>query len=431
MRSVIAVDPAVGLHHPLVALAGVARQHVAVDQRLGELGVQRVQEPALPGDVGRGVDEAVRAAEVGERRRAPRRGAPRPRRARRGRSAPRPRAPARRAAFTSALDSARIASAIACASSGVKARAVTSMIPAVGVVGDRRPCAATARCSASIVGSSPRVKTGSPSSPAAAGAVPDRPEVELGVDRGDDLLAADVLVEDGGVRGGAAADLGQRAEQPGGRRGDLLGADREGDLGVVLVGGAGEEVGGRRGEGQQHQQQEAGERPPVPRPGAGRQRAGAATAALGAAAAAPAAPAALGRRSPAASAVRRPAAPASGAAGAAGRPGAPGRRAGPARRLAGDGAELAARRCGRSSGGGVIGPLIGPRGARSAVRPPTAGLVIAAPPGLPLAPDESKPRGPRPRTATGARCRPRRSRRPPRRSRRRSGPAGRGSSGCG
>ena len=61
---------------------------------------------------------------------------------------------------------------------------------------------------------------------------------------------------------------------------------------MVLVGGAGEEVAGRGGEGQQHQQEEAGERAPVPRPGARRQRAPAPRRRLGAAAASPPAAAA-------------------------------------------------------------------------------------------------------------------------------------------
>ena len=60
------VDPAVGLDHPLVALGGVGGEHVAVDERLGELGLQRRQQPHLPGDVGRGIDDVVGAAEVGE-----------------------------------------------------------------------------------------------------------------------------------------------------------------------------------------------------------------------------------------------------------------------------------------------------------------------------------------------------------------------------
>ena len=268
--------------------------------------------------------------------------------------------------------------------------------------------------------------------PAAAGAVPDRPEVELGVDRGDDLLAADVVVEDGGVRGAAAADLGQRPEQPGARRGDLLGADREGDLGMVLVGGAGEEVGGRRGEGQQHQQEEAGERPPVPRPGAGPAAGAGAMAAASARAAA--APAPAPRRSPSASVAPRRARPrrARPAGGRRPRRSAAGRRRRRGRRRGGRG-----RGCGRSSRGGVIGPLIGPLGARPAPGPRAAaparkpGLVIAAPPGLPLAPDESKPRRGAGTRAT-ARCRRRRSRRRPRGDPAgRSGPAGRGSSGCG
>ena len=44
----------------------------------------------------------------------------------------------------------------------------------------------------------------------------DGAQVELGVDLLDDLLAADVVEEDVGVRGRAGADLGQRAEQAGG-----------------------------------------------------------------------------------------------------------------------------------------------------------------------------------------------------------------------
>ena len=41
-------------------------------------------------------------------------------------------------------------------------------------------------------------------------------QVEPGVDRLDDLLAADEVEQDVGVGGRAAADLGQRAEQAGG-----------------------------------------------------------------------------------------------------------------------------------------------------------------------------------------------------------------------
>ena len=208
---------------------------------------------------------------------------------------------------------------------------------------------------------------------------------------------------------------------PARRRGGLLGADREGDLGMVLRRGAEEEVAGRRGEGQQHQQQEAGERPPVPRPGARRQRRrrgdglprrrrGVAGAGGGAASSAPRrAPRRRARRAPGRARPPRPAR-------------APGRERRRAARVVRAGTP-SARRFGLSSGGGVIGPLDRP--SRRHVRR-TAGLVIAAPPGLPLAPDESKP----PRGERSRRCR-RRSRHPPRRSRRRSGPAGRASSGCG
>ena len=123
-------DPAVGLDHPLVALAGVGSS-------------ARRGRPA-PGRARRSARSGARSA----RRRRPRgrrgcaRGGRRRARARtsaRCASASASSSRAKRTAssracsassFTSALDWARIASAIACASSGVKARAVTSMIPA-------------------------------------------------------------------------------------------------------------------------------------------------------------------------------------------------------------------------------------------------------------------------------------------------------------
>jgi hypothetical protein len=48
----------------------------------------------------------------------------------------------------------------------------------------------------------------------ALGGVEDRAQVEPRVDRLDDLLAADEVVEDVGVRRAPRADLGDRAEQP-------------------------------------------------------------------------------------------------------------------------------------------------------------------------------------------------------------------------
>ncbi len=96
--------------------------------------------------------------------------------------------------------------------------------------------------------------------------VPDRPEVKLGVDRLHDLLATDVLEQDVGVGGSTLADRSQCTEEPGGGRADLLGADREGDLGMVLVGGARIEIGSRHEERHQHQEHEPEEGAPVPGP---------------------------------------------------------------------------------------------------------------------------------------------------------------------
>ena len=73
-------------------------------------------------------------------------------------------------------------------------------------------------------------------------AVVDRAQVELGVDRLDDLLAADVVEEDVGVGGGPPPTWVSAPRMPAAARADLLGADREGGLGVILVGGAGVEV---------------------------------------------------------------------------------------------------------------------------------------------------------------------------------------------
>ncbi len=60
------LDPAVGLDDALVAVGGVAQQHVALDQRLGELARERVDQPHLSRHVRRRVDDAVLAAEIGE-----------------------------------------------------------------------------------------------------------------------------------------------------------------------------------------------------------------------------------------------------------------------------------------------------------------------------------------------------------------------------
>ena len=60
------LDPAVGLDDALVAVGGVAQQHVAFDQRLCEFPRERVDQPHLPGHVRRRVDDAVLAAEIGE-----------------------------------------------------------------------------------------------------------------------------------------------------------------------------------------------------------------------------------------------------------------------------------------------------------------------------------------------------------------------------
>ena len=142
--------------------------------------------------------------------------------------------------------------AIAVASSGVKAWARTLMMPAWD-----SKSTVTIRChsavSASIEGSSPRVNQKSPGALPWSGPVVDRPEVEPRVDRGDHLLAADVVEEDVGVGGGAAADLGQRPEDAGRGAADLLRAHGEGGRRVVLVGGPGEEIPDAGGEGQEHQ----------------------------------------------------------------------------------------------------------------------------------------------------------------------------------
>ena len=66
MRVIDGVDPPLGLDHPLVVRADEAQELVALDHRLGELALQRAQEPHLAGDVGGRIDQAVGAAELGE-----------------------------------------------------------------------------------------------------------------------------------------------------------------------------------------------------------------------------------------------------------------------------------------------------------------------------------------------------------------------------
>ena len=147
---------------------------------------------------------------------------------------------------------------------------------------------------------------------------------------------------------------------------------------MVLVGGAGEEIAGRRGEGQEHEQQEAGERPPVPRPGARRQRRRCGGRRLDVAAASPAAPAALRLRAPRPASASGPARRRRVGRGLLGRPG---RRLGSRRRGARvvPEARPPARRCGRSSGGGVIGPLDRPS---SRLAPPDGGACHRRAPGF-------------------------------------------------
>lgn len=53
------------------------------------------------------------------------------------------------------------------------------------------------------------------------GAIVDRAQVEFAVDDLHDALAADVFEQDVGVRGRAGAEVGDRPEQPGRRRGAL------------------------------------------------------------------------------------------------------------------------------------------------------------------------------------------------------------------
>ena len=61
------LDPAVRLDDALVAVVGVAQEHVAFDQCLGEFARERVDQPHLSRHVGRRVDDAVLAAESGKR----------------------------------------------------------------------------------------------------------------------------------------------------------------------------------------------------------------------------------------------------------------------------------------------------------------------------------------------------------------------------
>ena len=256
MRPVDGGDPPVGLDHPLVLVADEGEQHVALDQRLGELGLQRVQEARLAGHVARGIDDAVLAAEfrealahhaqvllgfgelfLGE---ADRVGA---------------RLVGQLVHQLARFDEDRLRDRRGVL--GVKAWARTWMMPGAGLEGD--------------VDHAPPVREqildrrvgaqGEDRIARRSGV--DRAQVELGVDRLDDALAAHVFEQDVGVRGAAGADRGDRPEQPGGRRAGLFRADREGDLGMIVVGGAGVEIADGRRERRDHEQHERQERQPV------------------------------------------------------------------------------------------------------------------------------------------------------------------------
>ena len=122
------------------------------------------------------------------------------------------------------------------------------------------------RCNASIEGSAPRVKTGSPvrqAGPARFQIVRRSSLASIACtiswlrmysNRMSVSEAVPLPIEVKAPRSPAAAKF------------DLLGADREGDLGMVLVGGAGVEIDGRREERHQHQCHESGKRHPVPEP---------------------------------------------------------------------------------------------------------------------------------------------------------------------
>ena len=259
---------------------------------------------------------------------------------------------------------------------------------AAGIVARPRPCGASRASSASIEGSSPRVKTGSPAAPVVDGA-----QVELGVDLLDDLLAADVLEEDVGVRGASREPIWVSApSSPAAAEAGLLGADREGDLGMVLVGGAGLEIPDADGEAAASTSSaKEASMPQCARPGAGGQRIGAASAGGGARPPPRAWPARLARRR----AGLRPARGSGRARRAAGRAG----RRRLRRRLASaagrleplDGAQAGARRRG---GEAVVGGWRHRPSRRSVARGSAreTALVIASDGGLLLTAAESKSR---------------------------------------
>ena len=328
----------------------------ALDQRLGELGVQRVQE-RLPGDVGRGVDEVQGAAEVADR----------------GAHLAEARlglgelvaGEAHRvldcsaSAFTSALDWVEDRLGDRLGVRGGEGAGDDVDDPGGGVVGDRdhaQPLPVQRLDRRVVAEGEDRVllPVGAGRSP--VGRARRRPPPRspgCGCSRR-------------GWRGprrcrrrsGSAPRAARRSPRRSPR------ADREGDLGMILVGGAGEEVAGRRGEGQRHQQEEAGERAPVPRPG----RAGTGPGAM-ASASAPPRPRRRRRRRACPRRRRPRPRPRRGAAGVGGRglgigsggAGSGRRRGGPARG-------------GRSSRGGGIGPLIGPLGDAPGTRPRAAAL---------------------------------------------------------
>ena len=225
-------DPPVRLLHPLVGGIGVGEQHVALDQRLGELLLQGGEEPHLPLDVGLGIDHLVLAAEARELL-------------------------AQVAQVRLGLVEVDLGEA-----DRVGARLLGQVVHERGRLlqdrpGDRLRVLRGEGGGAHLDDAGmvlvahahhpPPVRQqildrgalAEREDPVLGLAVVDGAQVDLAVDRRDDLLAADVLEEDVGLRGAAAAaDAGDGAEDPRRRRPGLLRADREGDVGMVLVLGA-------------------------------------------------------------------------------------------------------------------------------------------------------------------------------------------------
>ena len=95
-------------------------------------------------------------------------------------------------------------------------------------------------------------------------------QVHPGVDRGDDLLALDELVEDVAlVLATGAERAAETAQDVAGRR-DVLGPDGEAERRGILVGGAQLQIAEGDRRGQQHQKDEGADQAPVARPAPGR-----------------------------------------------------------------------------------------------------------------------------------------------------------------